>query len=90
MVMTNTAYQRYLQERTLEERKFQKNKNDYLKVFPINDGGTCQEIASDIGHCDRIDDHYTHEARSGSGKVLGRWRIRKVVEVVDPLIPLPE
>ncbi len=81
-----TAYERYVQERNEEEAAFQQNRNDYL----YQPGGDCHESAPKIGSCSRAEAHYTHEARGSSGNVLGRWRVRKVVEPVDPNIQLPE
>lgn len=85
---TDNAFGRYLDERRKEEDHFRAHINEYVRT--LAQGGECDQSASGFGHCNRTDDHYTHEARASNGNVLGRWRVRKLIEPVDPNIQLPE
>jgi hypothetical protein len=85
---TDNAYGRYLEDRRKEEDNFRSNSREYVRT--TTGGQECTESFSNFGHCNRTDDHFTHEARAANGNILGRWRIRKQIEAVDPNIQLPE
>ncbi len=86
-----SAYDAYVKARTAEEDAFRANRGDYvLYRMAGKPYGSCTESEPGMGRCDRTDDHYTHEARGGAGNILGRWRVRKLIEKVDPNIQLPE